>query len=168
MRSSGPAGDSSSSKKALEYAFLLLKFRLRSEKELADRMLRKKFSAGLVKDTVAFLREKRFIDDRMFAKAWVSSRLGKPMGVRRLRQELRLKGIDKKFIDEAIEDQSRQGYVEAATVRDIVESRLARLKGLDPKIIKTRLYAYLVRRGYSADVIIDELSRIRGNEYDDS
>ncbi len=167
MRSSGPAGDSSSSKKVLEYAFLLLKFRLRSEKELADRLLRKKFSASLVKQTVSFLKEKRFIDDRVFAKAWVSSRLGKPMGVRRLIQELRLKGIEKKLIDEAIAEQSRQGYDEAATVREIVESRAPRLKGLEPKVIKNRLYAYLVRRGYSPEVIIDELSRIR-DDHDDS
>ncbi len=166
MRSSAPTGDSSSSKKALEYAFLLLKYRLRSEKELAERMRRKKFSDAQVRETLSFLKEKKFVDDRAFARAWVSRRLGKPMGVRRLSQELRLKGIPKKDIDEAVEEQARQGYDEAQTVQEIVDSRLARLKGLDAKTVKTRLYAYLVRRGYSPDTIIDELSRIRETDDD--
>lgn len=166
-RSSGPTGDSSSSKKALEYAFLLLKYRLRSEKELVERLRRKKFSEALVKQTLDFLKEKKFVDDRAFARAWVASRLGRPLGVRRLSQELRLKGIAKRDIDEAVEEQARQGYDEAQTLRDIVAARLARLKGLDAATVKNRLYAYLARRGYSPEAIIDELSRIR-DDHDDS
>ncbi len=77
--------------KARAYAFLLLKFRLRRENELLARLKQKGFSEQVSKDTVNFLKEKEFIDDRVFAKGWVASRLKRPFGLRRIKQELNLK-----------------------------------------------------------------------------
>lgn len=80
------------------------------------------------------------------------------MGLRRLRQELRLEGIEK--IDRRSDRRPvPPGYDEAATVQGYRQSRRAQLEGLDPKILENRLYAYLVRRRISADVIMDQLSR---------
>ncbi|MFA5096766.1 MAG: regulatory protein RecX, partial [Candidatus Omnitrophota bacterium] len=73
--------------KAREYAFLLLKFRLRSENELVQRLRRKKIPAETIKEVISFLEEKKFIDDNVFARAWLSSRLKRPFGLRRIRQE---------------------------------------------------------------------------------
>ena len=71
-----------SSEKAKAYAFLLLKFRLRSAKELEQRLKQKGFSEELSRETVNFLKDKEFIDDRVFARGWVSSRLKRPFGLR--------------------------------------------------------------------------------------
>ncbi|MDD5166937.1 MAG: RecX family transcriptional regulator, partial [Candidatus Omnitrophica bacterium] len=60
--------------KARAYAFLLLKYRLRSEKELGERLEGKKFDEATVKETLAFLKENDFIDDKVFARAWIDSR----------------------------------------------------------------------------------------------
>ena len=60
---------SGNSQAAKEYAFLLLKFRLRSEKELAQRLRQKKFSETIIQDTLTFLKDKQFIDDQIFALA---------------------------------------------------------------------------------------------------
>ncbi|MCX5701786.1 MAG: regulatory protein RecX, partial [Candidatus Omnitrophica bacterium] len=88
--------------KAREYAFLLLKFRTRSEHELWGRLKKKKFSPEIIKITLSFLKDKNFIDDNYFAKTWIDSRLKKPFGIRKIREELKLKGIDKEIIESQI------------------------------------------------------------------
>ncbi|MCK9571842.1 MAG: recombination regulator RecX, partial [Candidatus Omnitrophica bacterium] len=97
--SNKPQGNDS--EKARAYAFLLLKFRLRSAKELEQRLKQKGFSEQLSRETVKFLQDKEFIDDRVFARGWVSSRLKRPFGLRRIKQELLQKGLDKEIIETA-------------------------------------------------------------------
>ncbi len=47
-------------------------------------------------------KEKDFINDSYFAGAWIDSRLLRPLGLRRIRQELKIKGIANEIIDEKI------------------------------------------------------------------
>ena len=140
--------------KAREYAFLLLKFRLRSENELASRLRQKKFPEEIIRDTISFLKDKRFIDDRVFAKGWVASRLKRPFGLRRIRQELVQKGLGKEIIEETF-TQAKEGYSEDSIARQLAEQRFSRLKNIEPLKAKARVYAYLIRRGFSPDVVSD-------------
>ena len=138
--------------KAREYAFLLLKFRLRSEKELAQRLKQKGFSEELCQATVDFLKDKQFINDRLFAKGWVASRLNKPFGLRRIKQELVQKGLGKEVIEEAFV-QAKEDYDENKIVKDLAEKRFSKLKDIEPIKAKQRVYAYLIRRGFSPDLV---------------
>ncbi len=145
--------------KARNYAFLLLKFRLRSEKELRQRLEQKKFSAQAVSSTVSFLKEKGFIDDACFAKAWAESRIKRPLGLRRIRDELKAKGIDAAIINNQI-SQIKKDYPEQEIVLEIAKKRFSRFKGTEPEKAKRRIYAYLLRRGFLADTIIEALSQL--------
>ena len=144
--------------KARDYAFFLFKFRLRSENELIQRLKLKKVPEETIKELVAFLKEKKLIDDNIFAKAWISSRLRKPLGLRRIKQELRQKGVDK----EIIESQSSgvTDYSETDTVLDLAKRKLNILKGADQVIAKRRVYAFLLRRGFSPEIVIDTLNQL--------
>ena len=144
--------------KARDYAFFLLKFRLRSENELAQRLKLKKFPEESVKEVISFLREKKFIDDNVFAKAWINSRLKRPLGLRRIKQELRQKGVDKEIIEE--QSSGVKDYSEAGTVLDLAKRRLNILKGTDQVIAKRRVYAFLLRRGFSPEIVIDTLNQL--------
>ena len=152
----GLASSSQSHKpeKAREYAFLLLKFRLRSEKELALRLKQKGFSEELSQDTVNFLKDKQFIDDRVFAKGWVASRLKRPFGFRRIRQELAQKGLDKEIIEETF-TQVKEHYSESEIISQLAKQRFSKLKGIEPLKAKARVYAYLIRRGFSPGISSD-------------
>ena len=138
--------------KARAYAFLLLKFRLRSENELKARLKQKGFSEELSQDTVNFLKDKEFIDDHLFAKGWVSSRLNRPFGLRKIKQELVQKGLTKEIIQDALA-QGTEHYNEAQVVSQLAKQRFARLKGVEPLKAKARIYGYLMRRGFSPDAI---------------
>lgn len=145
--------------KAKEYAFLLLKFRLRSEKELLSRLKKKGFPEQVVKQTLGFLKEKGFIDDNLFAKSWIESRLKRPLGLRRIREELKLKGLAKEIIDSKI-SQAKKDYSEEDWVRRIAEDKFDKLKGVEPFNAKRRVYTFLLRRGFSPEIVIDVVNQL--------
>lgn len=138
---------------------MLLKFRPRSEKEITQRLKEKEFDEQAIKETIEFLKERKFIDDQSFARAWIESRIKKPLGLRRLQQELRIKGIDKKIIDAELEE-VKKGYVEPGVVKKIARERFKKLKGIEAQKAKARLYAYLLRRGYSSEIVTDVLNKL--------
>ncbi|MFA5231851.1 MAG: regulatory protein RecX [Candidatus Omnitrophota bacterium] len=150
--------------KAREYAFLLLKYRLRSEQELLQRLKLKGFSEELCRDTLNFLKDREFIDDRIFARGWVASRLKRPFGLRRIKQELIQKGLDKEVIEDTLsryrgqsqksgQSPLEEDYDEGSILRRLAEQRFSKLKGVEPLKARQRVYAYLMRRGFSPDLI---------------
>jgi len=149
--------------KAKAYAFLLLKFRLRSEREICSRMKRKKFPPEVIGATVDFLKKKKFIDDEAFARAWMDSRLKRAMGLRRVRNELKLKGVKAPVIEQSVAA-VKEDYSEDAVVADLIRHKLRALKPSDIQKTKQRIYAFLIRRGFSPDVIVDNLNQILKDE----
>lgn len=147
--------------KARNYAFLLLKFMPRSEKELFQRLRAKKYSADVVKRVVDFLKEKKFIDDSGFARAWIEYRLKKPFGPRRIKQELLLKGINKEIITRNLAA-AMKDYSQDDVVAGIINERMNRLKGLDTQKQRRRIFAYLARRGFSPEIIAEQLDTFGG------
>ncbi len=148
------SGQSHEAEKARAYAFLLLKFRLRSEAELKGRLKQKGFSEELSQDTVNFLKDKEFIDDRVFAQGWVAARLKRPFGLRKIRQELVQKGLDKEIIENSL-SQVKEHYNEGQIVSQLAQQRFSKLKGIEPLKAKARVYAYLMRRGFASDIVSD-------------
>ena len=151
--------DPQQKQKALNYAFLLFKFRLRSEKELYERLRKKKFDERIIRNTLSFLKEKGFINDNYFAKAWIEWRIKKPLGIRKLKEELKLKGIDKEIIDSQIQ-KLKETYREEDIVSELARVRFFKLKGIEPYKAKQRVYAYLIRRGFSPDIVMDVVSQL--------
>ncbi len=150
--------DSALLQKAREYVFLLLKFRLRSERELYSRLKRKKFIEPIIKKTISFLKNKGFINDTEFAESWIASRIKKPLGLRRLRQELRLKGIDKEIIEGQIQ-KIKESYCEEEVVLKIAKEKFSKLTGIEPNKAKRRIFGLLMRRGFSPDIISDAINQ---------
>ena len=144
--------------KALRYAFLLLKYRLRSEDEIRQRLLRKKFELPLVEGVIVFLREKKFLDDTIFTRSWIQSRIARSLGLRRIALELKRKGVDQDIIQAQVALVTEK-YREDKTVEEIAARRMKQLVRIEPRKAKARLYQYLARRGFSPDVIIDAVHK---------
>ncbi|HQJ15473.1 MAG TPA: regulatory protein RecX [Candidatus Omnitrophota bacterium] len=121
-------------------------------------MKRKKFPAGVIDATVRFLKEKQFLDDGRFSRAWIDSRLKRSIGLRRVKNELRLKGIPS-ALAEASAAAVTEGYDENEIVQGLISRKTATMKGIDRQKMKQRIYAFLVRRGFSADAIMDNLNK---------
>lgn len=147
-------------KKAKDYAFLLLKFRSRSEKEIYMRLKKKGFDRETIQEVLSYLKDNNFINDISFANAWIESRLKKPIGLIRIRKELRLKGIDDKIINRKI-DELKDRYFEQDIVKKIAKEKFNQLKNREPDKAKRRIFSYLMRRGFSADTVWDTLNELK-------
>jgi len=145
--------------KARNYCFLLLKFRPRSEKEIYNRLKRKKFDESIILAVCELLKDNGLIDDKAFSKAWIESRLKKPFGFRRITQELRLKGIEDNLIESSIAE-IRGNYSEEDTVLKVAKGRLNKLNVKEPDKAKKNLYAYLLRRGFASEIIINVINQL--------
>jgi regulatory protein len=89
------------------------------------------------------------VDDRAFARAWVTSRHhGKGLAGRALAGELRRKGVAADAIGEALDEIG--GDTEAGTARELVDRKLRgeRFSG-PPEATLRRLVGMLARKGYS-------------------
>lgn len=146
--------------KAKNYVFLLLKFRPRSEKEVISRLKRKKFEEGVIKETIAYLKKHGFIDDNFFVRCWLESRLKRPYGFVRLRQELIAKGIAKEIIDSQIQE-IKKNYSEEEIVFSLAKARLNKLKGIEPQKARQRIFGYLLHRGFTVQVIREVIEQLK-------
>ncbi len=145
---------------AKRYAFFLLKFRLRSEKEIYQRLKKKDFSQENIQKVITFLKSKDFINDFVFAEAWVDSRVKKPIGCRRLKTELKIKGIKEDIINEQIE-RVKKDYPQDKIALELAKTKLSKLKSIEPQKALARVYGFLIRRGFSQDVVIDVLNKFK-------
>lgn len=144
---------------ARAYAFLLLKFRLRSQAELKQRLKQKGFCEELAQETVDFLKDKEFIDDRVFACGWIATRLRQPFGLRKIKQELAQKGIDPKIIEDSL-GKIKDNYDESQIVGQLAQKRFSRIKNVDRVKAQARVYAYLLRRGFSGDLVAQVVKKL--------
>ena len=142
--------------RARAYALRLLKFRLRSEQELREKLAQKDFPADVVDQTVGRLKRGGLLDDELFARLWVEGRIRRPLGPHRLRRELKKKGVEPRIIEAALEAACRD-YDEKETIRTLIRRKMKQAGRLDKDKIKTRLFGYCVRRGYSHGLVIETI-----------
>lgn len=139
--------------KAYERALNYVMIRPRSERELRDYARRKKWAPADTEDIIQKLKDHRYLNDAAFAKAWVESRaLNKKISQRKLRLELKQKGVTDDIINQTL---AASTYDEQAALRELVakKRKLARFAADDQKLMQ-----YLARQGFSFDDIKQALS----------
>jgi len=138
----------------LEAALRFLESRQRSAAEVRRRLLFRGYRADLVEGCITRLEELGVIDDAAFARAWVESRdRARPRGERALRQELRVKGIDRAVVDDTIaEREERRPLADEDAGRRLLERYAASLARVpDPRARRQRAYALLARHGFDPE-----------------
>ncbi len=139
----------------LDAALNYLSYRARSEKETRDYLAKREAAPEVAAAVMARLKELRLVDDRNFAQKWVEERQRlSPRGAVALRQELRRKGIDAATVEGALpEDDPEEAYRLACR-------RAGRLDRSDRQAFRRRLASYLLRRGYSYDLVGPIVARL--------
>jgi regulatory protein len=148
----------------LEAATRFLEARSRSVAEVRRRLTGAGYQAPLVEGAIARLGDLGVLDDESFARAWVESRdRARPRGERALRDELRLKGIDRSLVDLVLaERRELASDVPDATEAAVPPDRLAAERLIerhrraldridDPRKRRERAYALLARNGFDPD-----------------
>ncbi|MCL2375987.1 MAG: recombination regulator RecX [Defluviitaleaceae bacterium] len=149
--------------RARDYAVRYLSASPRSRKQLRDKLTEKDFSTQAITAVIHLLEEKGYINDIAFAQSYIShkSRLNN-FGKRRIVMDLLKKGVGKDDImaayHQAEEDDTAGSEADAATralAKRLARKDFAAIKK-DPKEMQ-KLMGYLVRRGFSYDVVKEAL-----------
>jgi regulatory protein len=153
------SGPSDELLKAKRVVLHLLKYRARSRKEIIDRLKRKKFSEIAIDQVLDYCNKLDLIDDEAFAFSWMNSRLRKPLGLRRISFELKSKGISDEIIQQS-KDKIKENYNEYEVVADLAKDKFNKLKNLEPNKAKSRVYGFLLRRGFALDIVNEVISQL--------
>ncbi len=126
----------------------LLRERPRSIFEVRDRLGRRGHGQEAIDDAVASAVDAGLLDDRAFAKLWVSDRLWHhPLSRAAVAQELRQKGVASAVIDASL-DELYPPVRELEVARELACSRYERLRGVDAARRASRTVRFLERRGF--------------------
>lgn len=147
-------------KKALNYSFLLLKYRPRSRAELIGRLKRKKISSYAINKVIGYLEEYNYINDEEFARGFVSSCRNKGWGPKRIFLGLKKLGVDTQLIDKNLKD--KNDYSEE--IRELIAKRMKRYKG---KNKYQKIMRFLLGRGFYYQDIVIQLQDMGVNRFED-
>jgi regulatory protein len=143
--------------RARESAVRLLAVRSRSTAELRARLRQKRVPDPQIRAVLHDLTAAGYLDDLAFARTWIAGRMAsRLLGVRRLRWELREKGVPSSLVDQAMHELAEGEGVAAAEergARALVMRRLLAYRGLPPDRRARRIAGLLQRRGFAPSTI---------------
>ena len=128
--------------RALEWTLM----RPRSEKEVRDylnkKIYEKKLNKDYIEDIIGRLKDKKYVDDVKFAEWYVENRfIKKGISRKRLSMELMKKGIARGVIEDVL-----NGRDDETELRKMIAKKQTRYTD-------EKLMAYLVRQGFSYDLV---------------
>ena len=138
--------------RAVDRALNFLSYRPRSREEVRRYLKRKETSPEIIEAALARLDRLDFVNDRTFAGFWIESREHfSPRGARALKNELRMKGVERDVVDELVSDEQdeeralRAGRKKAMT--------LLNNSNIDYATFRNRLGSFLQRRGFGYQIV---------------
>ena len=143
---------------AYNYALNLLSARPYATRALHRKLIQKQYSAADADDAIRRLVDNGLLNDAKYAEQYARSKmLSTGTSKRRVQQDLFRKGIKGDLATNAIANVIESEEIDPAVVIErVARKKLAQLGGLEPLVIRRRLFAFLARRGYD----VDEIKRV--------
>jgi regulatory protein len=132
---------------AMGRALNLLGYRARSEAEIRDRLARYGYVWETIEGVVLRLKELGYLDDAEFARMKAREK-ARRYGPRRVSVELRKSGVGEALAREVVEEE----FAGRSEVGEARSAAARRYNGRGSDAEARRVYGFLVRRGYSAEV----------------
>jgi len=146
----------------------LLTYKPRSIEELRERLLEKDWTnEQIVDEVIEKLKFYGYLNDEQFARSFAASQIRqKPVGKRVLKQKLAQKKLDRETVERALEN-ALEETPEAEIIERAIAKRL-RLKGKpETREDAKKFYDYLLRQGFSYDLVSAKMREIAAGSYDE-
>jgi regulatory protein len=148
--------------RARNFALDFIGYRARSVWEVRERLTKRKHSQEAIEQVITELLQGGLLDDVKFAARWAQGRMAtKPLGGRLLRQELRLKGVADAIVEKTIAETFAQ-VSPGQLATDLLRARRKRYAGLPWAKARRRMADFLLRRGFSRDIVWQSVDRAMG------
>jgi len=155
-------------KRTFDRAVKLLAAKPRSVAELRERLIRGRgANKATVDEVISRLSEYGYLDDERFAFSYASLKVKqRPIGRRRLAQDLKMKKVQSSVADEALElvysETSEEDLIDRA-----IEKRL-RIRGRPKNRMEAKsLFDHLLRQGFEYELVSEKVRGLVTNESDD-
>jgi regulatory protein len=136
---------------AVDWALNYLSFRPRSREEVRRYLRRKEATPEIIEAALARLDRLDFVNDRAFAEFWIETRgQFNPRGAHALKNELRMKGVEREVVDELVDDEQDEERALRAGRKKAMS--LVNVPNMDYARFRNRLGPFLQRRGFGYDV----------------
>jgi regulatory protein len=132
---------------AMGRALNLLGYRARSESEIRERLGGYGYAGETIEAVVVRLEELGYLDDAEFARLKAREK-ARRYGPRRVSEELRKSGVGEALAREVVEEE----FAGRSEVEEARSAAARRYNGRGSDAEARRVYGFLVRRGYSAEV----------------
>lgn len=98
------------------------------------------------------LKSDDFVNDERYCKAYINDRFRlNHWGKVKIVYELKKRGLDKEYIDAAIDDIDDDEYTEV--LRKLIDDKLRTIKDTDVYSAKVKILGYALRRGFESDIV---------------
>ncbi len=142
------------------YAIRLLSVTKRSERELKKRLKEKGYGEQAIEKIAQVLKNQKYLNDLSLAKQQVEySVFGNPKGRKRIRFELKHKGVSDSVIDSALESYDQAKETEIAA--EIAERKFEQMTDPDAAKKLKRIFDYLSRRGFDYEICRSVVSELK-------
>ena len=149
-------------KKARYLVLRLLTYRARSTKEVSDYLNRKGFTEEIVKEVIDEMTAYGYLNDQKFAQDFIAYRKIRGSGLKKVRYELALKGLDRQVVNDLVEEQFDEEE-DLARIETLLLKRRPGGETVDDRWLK-RQVAFLRRRGFQDNLIMNALKRFQGKD----
>ena len=113
-----------------------------SESDLKRKLFLKDYPSNVVDDAINYVKKFNYINDERYAENYLNYR-GKSKSSRQLKMELKSKGIESLMNDERSDEEA---------LYNLLRKKIKNPEEMDDEKIR-KIYAYLYRRGFSAELI---------------
>jgi regulatory protein len=154
--------------RTFQRAAKLLAAKPRSIAELRERLLeRQGVTENLVEEVIARLKEYGYLDDERYALSYASLKVKqRPIGRRRLQQDLKMKQVPGPVADEAL-DSVYAETPEEELIDRAIEKRV-RLRGQPKTRLEAKsLFDHLLRQGFAFELVSERVRSILKSEIDE-
>ncbi len=145
--------------KCRESALRIIERSYKTENEIKNKLLEKGYGIEEVNESVNFLKEYKFIDDRNYVKLFIKDRL-RNQGKQKIKYSLKLKGISDEIIDEEISNLDREKEMEVALELASKKYTTIIKRESDKYKVREKLTRYLMGRGYDYQVAKDAVMSV--------
>jgi regulatory protein len=144
---------------AMNRALHFLGYRARSRKEVRERLRRYGYGEETIEGVVVRLEELGYLDDEEFARAAAREK-ARRYGPRRVLGELRRSGVDAELAQGVVDDE----FAQRSQLEEASSLAARRYNRGGSNAEARRVYGFLMRRGYSAEVCAEVAREYRGSQ----
>ena len=147
------------------YGISVLSRYFKSEYELRLKMKNKGFNPQLIDNAISILKERKYLDDERYCEMFINDKINiSKHGVRKIKEALYYKGIDKEIIEEKIKSISAESEEERALL--LGEKKLLNIKENDNRKKMSKLSNYLLGKGFEYETVNKTLRKLLNADND--